>query len=64
MQRRVQEFRPTAGKIKRGKALSAMNAFVKDVLDNKGEYIDKTYPCTGDRSPCWHCNIYDGVLNS
>jgi hypothetical protein len=62
MQRRVQEFRPTDGKIKRGKAISAMNNFIKDVLNENGEYIDKTYPCTGDRSPCWHCNVYDGVL--
>ena len=62
MQRRVQEFRPTAGKIKRGKALSAMNSFIADVLNDKNEYIDKSYHCTGDRSPCWHCNVYDGVL--
>jgi|TARA_R100001509_G_scaffold164169_2_gene140765 predicted nuclease of restriction endonuclease-like (RecB) superfamily len=62
MQRRVQEFKPTDGKIKRGKAISAMNNFIKDVLDENREYIDKTYPCTGDRSPCWHCNVYDGVL--
>ena len=25
-------------------------------------YIDKGYHCTGDRNPCWHCNVYDGVL--
>ena len=62
MQRRVQEFRPTAGKIKRGKALSAMNNFIKDVLDENNNYIDKSYHCTGDRNPCWHCNVYDGVL--
>ena len=62
MQRRVQEFRPTAGKIKRGKALSAMNNFIKDVLDENNNYIDKSYYCTGDRNPCWHCNVYDGVL--
>ena len=39
-----------------------MNNFIADVLDSNNEYIDKSYHCTGDRSPCWHCNVYDGVL--
>ena len=36
--------------------------FCFDVLDENNNYIDKSYQCTGDRNPCWHCNVYDGVL--
>ena len=62
MQKRVQEFVPASRKIKRGKAISFMNTFISDVINENGEYIDKTYTCTNQK-PCRYCNIYIGVLN-
>jgi hypothetical protein len=54
MQRRVQEFKPTAGKIKVGQALSLMNTFVSTAVDKDGEYIDKEYPTNPSK---WGCNF-------
>ena len=62
MQKRVQEFIPASGKIKRGKAISYMNKFIKDTLNDKGEYIDKRYTCTNQK-PCFFCNVYNGLLD-
>lgn len=54
MQRRVQEFRPPSGKIKRGQAVSLMNNFVETAIDENGEYIDKEYPTSPSK---WGCNF-------
>lgn len=54
MQRRVQEFSPTAGKIKVGQAVSLMNKFVSTAIDSKGQYIDKEYPTNPTK---WGCNF-------
>jgi len=54
MQKRVQEFRPPSGKIKRGQAMSLMNNFVETAVDNNGEYIDKEYPTSPSK---WGCNF-------
>jgi len=54
MQRRVQEFSPTAGKIKVGQAVSLMNNFVSTAIDSKGQYIDKEYPTNPSK---WGCNF-------
>jgi len=54
MQRRVQEFSPTAGKIKVGQAVSLMNEFVTTAIDNNGQYIDKEYPTSPSK---WGCNF-------
>jgi CRISPR/Cas system-associated exonuclease Cas4 (RecB family) len=54
MQKRVQEFRPPSGKIKRGQALSSMRNFVKTAISENGEYIDKEYPTTPSK---WGCNF-------
>ena len=55
MQRRVQEFRPPSGKIKRGKALSLMNNFVETAVDMNGEYIEKEYPTSTEKWACKFC---------
>ena len=54
MQRRVQEFSPTAGKIKVGQAVSLMNKFISTAIDSKGQYIDKEYPTNPSK---WGCNF-------
>lgn len=54
MQKRVQEFRPPSGKIKRGQAISLMRNFVKTAVSENGEYIDKEYPTNPSK---WSCNF-------
>jgi CRISPR/Cas system-associated exonuclease Cas4 (RecB family) len=54
MQKRVQEFRPPSGKIKRGQAMSSMQNFVKTAINDVGEYIDKEYPTNPSK---WNCNF-------
>jgi len=54
MERRVQEFTPPSGKIKRGKAISMMNEFVETAVDQDGKYIDKEYPTNPSK---WNCNF-------
>lgn len=55
MERRVQEFNPPSGKIKRGQALSLMNNFVETAVDVNGEYIEKEYETTPSKSNCQFC---------
>lgn len=55
MERRVQQFRPPSGKIKRGQAVSLMENFVKTAVDENGEYIDKEYPTSPSSSACKFC---------
>jgi len=55
MERRVQQFRPPSGKIKRGQAVSLMNNFVETAVDMDGEYIDKDYPTSPSKSACMFC---------
>lgn len=54
-ERRVQEFTPASGKIKRGKAITLMNTFVEVAVDESGEYIDKEYPTSPSKSACMFC---------
>lgn len=54
-ERRVQEFTPASGKIKRGKAITLMNNFVEVAVDESGEYIDKEYPTSPSKSACMFC---------
>jgi len=63
MQKRVQEFIPASGKLKRGKAISYMNKFIEDTLDEDGKFLDKKYKCTNQK-PCFFCSkIYNGILD-
>ena len=54
-ERRVQEFTPASGKLKRGKAVTLMNNFVQVAVDESGEYIDKEYPTSPSKSACMFC---------
>jgi hypothetical protein len=55
MARRVQEFIPPSGKIKRGQALSAVSKFIADAFDDKGQYVDKEYEKVPSKSNCMFC---------
>ena len=57
MGRRVQEFIPPSGKIKRGQATTALMKFVNDAFDVHGKYIDKQYEQTPSRSNCMFCEF-------
>ena len=57
MERRVQQFRPPSGKIKRGQAVSLMDNFVETAVDMDGEYIDKEYPTSPSKSACMFCSF-------
>jgi len=57
MQRRVQQFVPASGKIKRGKAISALNSFVKSVLEEGSEVIDKQHISTPSEKACRFCDF-------
>ena len=57
MERRVQQFRPPSGKIKRGQAVSLMNNFVETAVDMDGQYIDKDYPTSPSKSACMFCSF-------
>ena len=53
--KRVQTFSPPSGKIKRGKALTALNEFVKDAFTDTGEYVEKEYSKNPSKSNCMFC---------
>lgn len=55
MQRRIQEFKPPSGKVKRGEAVSMMNRFVKETLDESGNFFDKDFQATPSESNCRFC---------
>ena len=55
MQRRVQEFRPTAGTRKVKQAVNLMEHFVENAVDTNGEYIDKEYQCNNPLGKCSEC---------
>ena len=57
MERRVQQFRPPSGKIKRGQAVSLMNNFAETAVDMDGQYIDKDYPTSPSKSACMFCSF-------
>ena len=41
--KRVQQFRPASGKIKRGQVMSGLNRFVEEAFNDSGEYIEKDF---------------------
>ena len=55
MARRVQEFIPPSGKIKRGQASNALTKFIQDAFDNNGQYVDKEYEKIPSKSNCMFC---------
>jgi len=60
MSRRVQEFIPPSGKIKRGQATTALSKFIADAFDQDGRYVDKDYEQRPSKSNCMFCN-YKGT---
>lgn len=57
MGRRVQEFIPPSGKIKRGQATTALSKFIDDAFDKQGQYIDKEYDKKPSKSNCMFCEF-------
>ena len=55
MQRRVQEFSPTAGPRKVKQAVGLMEHFVENAVSMNGEYIDKEYPTQPSKDSCRFC---------
>jgi hypothetical protein len=60
--KRVQEFKPASGKIKRGKAMNAIKAFVEDAFDDTGNYQDKEYPKEPSKNACRFCPFNQNPL--
>jgi hypothetical protein len=60
MGRRIQEFVPPSGKIKRGQATGALSRFIEDAFDEQGQYIKKQYEQRPSKSNCMFCN-YKGT---
>ena len=59
MARRVQEFTPPSGKIKRGQATTALTKFITDAFDDEGKYINKEYTKSPSKSNCMFCQYKD-----
>ena len=55
MQRRVQQFRPTAGPRKVKQAVELMQHFVKEAVSSDGQYIEKEYPTSPSKDSCRFC---------
>lgn len=62
MQRRVQEWAPASGKIKRGKAISMMESFVKEAIDMEGNFIERDYQTTPSKNNCRFCVFNNSPL--
>jgi RecB family exonuclease len=69
MGRRIQEFIPPSGKIKRGQATTALSKFIDDAFDSHGKYVDKEYEKKPSKVNCMFCEFkgteycYAGVLD-
>lgn len=55
MARRVQQFKPASGKIRRGKALKLVQDFISEAFDENGKYVDKHYQASPSKSTCMFC---------
>jgi hypothetical protein len=53
--KRVQQFRPASGKIKRGQVMSGLNRFVEEAFNNSGEYIEKDFTKNASKNNCRFC---------
>lgn len=62
MGRRIQEFIPPSGKIKRGQATTALTKFINDAFDSQGKYIDKEYEKKPSKANCMFCE-YKGTIH-
>ena len=57
MGKRVQEFSPASGKIKRGKVKRDLFTFIEDGFDNEGNYLEKDYLKNASKSSCRFCEF-------
>ena len=57
--RRVQEWKPASGKVKRGKAIKLMNDFVNNAFKDGGYNKDGDFTATPSKSACMFCPYKD-----
>jgi hypothetical protein len=57
MGKRIQEFTPPSGKIKRAQVVKQLKAFVDDAFNETGEPIDKEYTKNACKSSCMFCEF-------
>lgn len=57
MSRRVQQFRPASGKVKRGQALSNIKLFLEQALDEEGRVIQKDHTPVLEKNACRWCDF-------
>jgi len=62
MGRRVQEFKPSAGKINRGRAIKKVAEFIKESFNASGDYIDKQYEKKPSKNNCKFCVFKENPL--
>ena len=55
MQKRVQQFSPSSGPRKTKAVIESMDKFIDDVIDDDGEYREKSYDCKSPIGKCEHC---------
>ena len=56
--KRVQQWSPASGRIKRGKAMKALDEFVANAFTNEGKYNTKgNYPPNPSKSACRFCDF-------
>ena len=60
--KRVQQYRPASGKIKRKKAIESINKFVNEAFDNNGNYLEREYPKQPSKSNCMFCPFKENPL--
>jgi hypothetical protein len=53
--KRVQQFRPASGKIKRGQAMANLSKFVEEAFTGTGEYVEKEYLKNASKNNCRFC---------
>jgi hypothetical protein len=60
--KRVQQYRPASGKIKRKKAIESINKFVNEAFDDNGNYLEREYPKQPSKSNCMFCPFKENPL--
>ena len=62
MPKRVQEFKPASGKIKRKKAIEKVTNFVNEAFDDNGNSLEREYPKQPSKSNCMFCPFKNNPL--
>lgn len=57
MSKRVQQFRPASGKVKRGQALSSIRMFLDQALDENGKVVLKEHAPVLTKTACRWCDF-------